>query len=97
MLGSMKHRFISKTFGKRITIGGVLGFTVGLIVMFTALLPMYSVVGSCAAQSCNTNFDTRELVVRVSSLAVIASAAAIIGGVIIMSVAKARKEIAKIK
>lgn len=74
------------------TIGGGVVFVVSLVGMFAVLLPTYDLVGTCDGGSCATGLDTRGLVARVTSWAVLASAATVLVGVIIMLSAKMTKK-----
>ena len=85
-------KYISKKTGKWLAIGGGVTFVVSMVIMFAVLLPAYGMLGTCNAGSCATSLDTRGLVVRVASWAVIASMAAILAGVIVLLLAKTSEE-----
>lgn len=87
----MKQKFISKTVGKRLAIGGGAVFTVALVTLFMTLQSVYGIVGTCDA-NCSVGLVRSELLVRLALWAIVISAAATIAGIVIMQMAKSNKE-----
>ncbi len=85
-------KFITKRTGKWMVAGGGAVFVAAAVGMFAMLLPAYELFGACNAGSCATSFDTRGVVARVTAWAVIASAAVVLAGVVIMLSAKTSKK-----
>lgn len=86
----MKHRIISKKFGKGLAIGGGVAMFAAFVGLFATLQSVYGLVGTCDA-SCTNKLDTSELLIRLALWVIVLSAATIIASVIIMYSAKKNK------
>lgn len=88
----MKQKFISKTVGMWLVIGGGVVLVAAFITQFATLLSVYSIAGTCDVSCTPDNLHLREVLVRLMLWAIFVSAATIVAGIVIMFLAKTNKE-----
>lgn len=91
MLVNMKHRIVSKSFGKGLMIGGGVAMFAAFVGLFATLQSVYGLVGTCDT-SCTNKLDTSDLLVHAALWVIVLSAVVIIAGVLTMHYAKSNKE-----
>jgi Mg/Co/Ni transporter MgtE len=81
----MQTRLTSEKIAKKLMVGGVLGFIVGIILLFVILLPLYDKLGECTndTNTCPENFASEQIGTKLVSALLYASLVAITSGVIL--------------
>ena len=82
----MNNKLVSEKTAKRLMIGGVIGFVAGIVLLFVILLPLYSKVGECTpgTNTCSNNFTAEQVGVKLVSVLIYVSLAAIVTGVVMI-------------